>query len=264
MKQILKLMLLFLSGISFAQVGINTTTPDVSSMLDVNSTNKGFLTPRMTFAQRNLISTPATGLLIFQTDNTPGFYYYNGTAWTTFGGSTGWGITGNTGTTPASNFLGTTDAQDLVIKTTGTEAMRVQSGGNVGIGTNAPSTKLHIQGLPPATSLSDGFEDNTIPPFATAGTGGNWTTTAVAGEFNSGTKGAKSGGGVNNGVSDLTYTTTALTYGGTVSFALRTSSESGYDHLIFYIGGVEQARWSGLTAWTTVSYQLPVGVSNLK
>jgi hypothetical protein len=257
-------MMLFLFGITYAQVGINTTTPHVSSMLDVTSTTKGLLTPRMTFAQRNLIGTPATGLLIFQTDNTPGFYYYNGAAWTPFGGSTGWGITGNTGTTPASNFLGTTDAQDLVIKANNTEAIRVQSGGNIGVGTNAPSTKLHIQGSNPATSLSDGFEDNTIPPFATAGTGGNWTTTAVAGEFNSGTKGGKSGGGVNSGVSDLTYTTAALTYGGTVSFALRTSSEATYDALIFYIGGVEQARWSGLTAWTTVSYPLPAGVSNLK
>lgn len=63
-------------------VGINTTTPDPSSELDVTSTNKGFLTPRMTQVERNAINNPATGLLIYQTDNTAGFYVYDGSAWT--------------------------------------------------------------------------------------------------------------------------------------------------------------------------------------
>lgn len=62
--------------------GIGTTTPNSSSLLDIVSTTKGILIPRMTLAQRNAITTPATGLLIFQTTNTPGFYYYSGTAWT--------------------------------------------------------------------------------------------------------------------------------------------------------------------------------------
>jgi trimeric autotransporter adhesin len=64
-------------------VGIGTTTPAASALLDVSSTTKGFLAPRMTQTQRDAIATPvATGLLIYQTDNTPGFYSYNGTAWT--------------------------------------------------------------------------------------------------------------------------------------------------------------------------------------
>lgn len=63
-------------------VGINTTTPHPSSELDVTSTNKGFLAPRMTQAQRNAIASPATGLLIYQTDVNPGFYTFNGTVWT--------------------------------------------------------------------------------------------------------------------------------------------------------------------------------------
>ncbi|MEZ4874826.1 MAG: hypothetical protein R2793_05095 [Flavobacteriaceae bacterium] len=65
-----------------AQVGINTTTPDASASLDIESTNSGILIPRMTEAQKNTIAAPATGLLIYQTDGTdPGFYFYNGTAW---------------------------------------------------------------------------------------------------------------------------------------------------------------------------------------
>lgn len=82
---------LFLS----AQVAVNTNGSSAagSAMLDVSSTNKGLLTPRMTLAQRNAISSPATGLLIYQTDNTPGFYYYNGTSWTAMSGSSGGGST---------------------------------------------------------------------------------------------------------------------------------------------------------------------------
>ncbi|MBN2778838.1 MAG: tail fiber domain-containing protein [Bacteroidales bacterium] len=68
---------------SIAQgVAINTdgSVADNSAMLDIKSTNAGILVPRLTQAQRNSISNPATGLMIFQTDNTPGFYYNAGTA----------------------------------------------------------------------------------------------------------------------------------------------------------------------------------------
>ncbi len=55
--------------------GIGTTFPNASSLLDITSTTKGILIPRMTQAQRNAISSPATGLMIFQTDNTKGFNF---------------------------------------------------------------------------------------------------------------------------------------------------------------------------------------------
>src|SRR2546423_150243 len=61
--------------------GIGTATPDASSLLDVISTSKGILIPRMTKAQRDLIASPVEGLLIYQTNSTPGLYYYEG-AWT--------------------------------------------------------------------------------------------------------------------------------------------------------------------------------------
>ncbi|HNQ67444.1 MAG TPA: hypothetical protein PKN32_03630 [Bacteroidales bacterium] len=60
-------------------VGVNTSTPDASAMLDVVSTNSGVLVPRLTMVQRDAIVSPATSLLIYQTDNTPGFYYNSGT-----------------------------------------------------------------------------------------------------------------------------------------------------------------------------------------
>jgi len=68
-------------------VGIGTTSPNASAALQVSSSSQGVLLPSMTLAQRDAITTPATGLLVFQTDNTPGFYYYNGTAWVAIGGA---------------------------------------------------------------------------------------------------------------------------------------------------------------------------------
>lgn len=70
---------------------------DASAMLDVSSTSKGILVPRMTQAQRDAIASPANGLMIYQTDGTSGFYYYNGSSWTAIGGSGGGSPTGAAG-----------------------------------------------------------------------------------------------------------------------------------------------------------------------
>ncbi len=82
-KTFLLSIILFVATFSFSQnVGINATgaLPDSSAMLDVSSTTKGFLPPRMTLAQRNLISLPATGIIVYQTDDVNGLYVNKGTA----------------------------------------------------------------------------------------------------------------------------------------------------------------------------------------
>jgi len=103
--------------------------PDASSMLDVYSLNKGFLLPRLTLATRP--AAPVTGLLIYQTDADPGFYYYTGTAWTNIfsGTNGGWSITGNAGIVAATNFIGTTDANPFIVRTNNLERFRVLSNG---------------------------------------------------------------------------------------------------------------------------------------
>lgn len=61
---------------SHSQVGIGTATPDASSILDINSTTKGLLTPRVTTTERNAIETPADGLVVYDT-TLKSFYHYN-------------------------------------------------------------------------------------------------------------------------------------------------------------------------------------------
>jgi hypothetical protein len=97
MKTILYLPLLFLAANSlFAQsniqhsLSVNTdgSAPNASAQLDVSATDKGMLVPRMTSAQRTAIASPATGLLVFDT-NSNTFWFYNGTAWSNLSSSSG-------------------------------------------------------------------------------------------------------------------------------------------------------------------------------
>ena len=75
------ILMLVASYFSFAQnVGIGTTTPNASAQLDISSTTKGVLVPRMTSLQRLAIASPVKGLLVFDTDNNS-FWFYNGSAW---------------------------------------------------------------------------------------------------------------------------------------------------------------------------------------
>ena len=82
-----------------AQTGIGTPTPDASAKLDVYSTNKGFLPPRVTLissTDNTTIPSPATGLLIYNTGNNAGlvagYYYWNGTSWATIATASGSGV----------------------------------------------------------------------------------------------------------------------------------------------------------------------------
>jgi hypothetical protein len=78
----------FIQNTGAQSVAINTSgaTANASSILDVQSTTKGMLIPRMSKAQKNAIASPATGLLIYQTaPDSIGFNYYNGTQWVWLG-----------------------------------------------------------------------------------------------------------------------------------------------------------------------------------
>ncbi|NQX96299.1 MAG: tail fiber domain-containing protein [Flavobacteriales bacterium] len=89
------LIIIFLvaSVTSFAQnvsINGNGSIADPSAMLDVKATDKGILIPRMTAVQRLAIVTPATGLMVYQTNNVTGFWYYDGAVWVIMvGGNSG-------------------------------------------------------------------------------------------------------------------------------------------------------------------------------
>ena len=88
------------SNVKGQGVAINEddSDPDASAILDVKSTEKGMLVPRMTSGQRTSIASPATGLLVFQTDGDIGFYFYDGINWVSLSelrGAAGGDLAGN-------------------------------------------------------------------------------------------------------------------------------------------------------------------------
>jgi hypothetical protein len=86
MKKILFfLTLIFTSLFSYSQnVGIGTNVPHGSAALEIQDTSRGILIPRMTMVQRNAIQNPAEGLMVYQTDSTKGFWYWDGLEWRNF------------------------------------------------------------------------------------------------------------------------------------------------------------------------------------
>lgn len=149
------------------------TTGEASSVLDIKSTVKGLLAPRMTLAQRVAVVSPAEGLLVYQTDGIKGFYYYTNSAWTTVASGT--------------NTQWTTSGSDIYYNT-----------GHIGIGTATPATALHIMSTNPLTltGVQAGATTDSVLtitsgtvkklPFATLTSNASWSLTGNS-SLNSGT-----------------------------------------------------------------------------
>ncbi len=139
--------------------------------------------------------------------------------------------------------------------------------GNVGVGTNSPTTLLHVEdtAIPTPILLNDGFEDSTLAPFTTGGDS-NWSITTTAGQFNTGTVAVKSGNIGDSQVSWIETTVNVVSPGGAnVSFFYKTDSEDVFDTMLFYIDGVDQTG-GGLNSSTFVSlsYPLTTGAHTLR
>ncbi|MDN3693239.1 hypothetical protein QWZ06_13565 [Chryseobacterium tructae] len=127
----LLLLILFFENNLQAQIGINTATPNPSSVLDVTGSNKGILIPRIALtgsSDTTTVPSPVQSLMIYNTtavnDVVPGYYYWSASAgrWTKVLDDltpivmTGWSLTGNSGMVNGINFIGTSDNVDVIFK----------------------------------------------------------------------------------------------------------------------------------------------------
>ncbi len=180
--KLLSAMLFFISGIAVAQVGINTTNPDPSSALDIISTSKGLLIPRMATTDRNGITNPATGLLIFNTTlndveynaGTPSLPKWVSATTSSNGLSTTSGTTQLGGDlTKATTISALSATNKLTFTGTGVNMFNVDSNtlsvdgtnNRIGIGTATPSKALDVAGEIKGTRVmaygSGGINTNT-------------------------------------------------------------------------------------------------------
>jgi len=244
MKKVIFLLATFLFVCVNAQVGIGTTNPNTSSILDVTATDKGVLVPRIEIADLNTaapVAAPVESLLVYNTTIATGvgFHYWDGAKWTPLAGSAAadndWTVVGND--------------------------MYNANSGNVGVGTNTPTAKLHIEDIGVDSVLANQDFESSFAPFITSGSA-NWAiqTTDVNGGVN-----ASGSGNIGDSQSTyMDYTVTVPVGGATLSFYYKVSSESCCDKLRFYIDGVQQNSWGGTIPYTQVTYPLVAGTYVLR
>ena len=152
----LLLFFVFTSLFSHAQVGIGTTAPDPSSMLDIRSANAGLLIPRVNLTSTTdnvTIPNPALSLMVYnlatQNDVIPGFYFWQGGTWRALSQPTisasptsGWALNGNNLTT-GNEFLGSTNYQPLNFRVNNQLVGRIHPNGGIALGDGALANDNH-------------------------------------------------------------------------------------------------------------------------
>lgn len=182
---------LLLSHVITAQsLAVNTTgaVANSSSILDVSSSNKGILIPRVALTGTSDVVTivsPATSLLVYNTTTvsnvTPGYYYWNGTVWTKIVTGTAWSLTGNSGTVAGTNFIGTTDNVALGFRVNNQKAGLIDATSNVFLGyqagnINASTANTGI-GFNALNQNTNGSDNTATGQYAlTSNTGGTGNT----------------------------------------------------------------------------------------
>jgi hypothetical protein len=243
----LVLAILLFASAANAQVGIGVPAENIhpSAELEVKSTKKGFLPPRMTMAERDAIVTPAAGLLIYQTDavanNPVGLYFYDGTAWINglgVVGATGevgqQGPKGDQGTPGAQGPKGDTGAQGET-GAVGAQGIQGIQGVKGETGATGPKGDVGPQGPAGPTGAN-----------GTNGTNGSvGSVTAISGISNA--NGAFISGG------DLTLTPADASNGGIVTTDAQTFAGSKTFLSDLYVNGVIVGRGGGSEISNTAS-----------
>ena len=137
-----------------AQVGINTdsSNPDASAMLDIKSTDKGVLVPRLTSTQRTAISNPANGLLVFDI-TTSSFWFYKSMVWEELIGKEALNKIFDADDDTKIQVEETTDEDKIRFDIMGNEAMIIDNNSKVGIGIDVPTSILDVDGTITSTGL---------------------------------------------------------------------------------------------------------------
>lgn len=191
MKKIVTLFIAFISiaAVTYAQsVSVNTdgSAADASSIFDVKSTTKGMLVPRMTTAQRLAIISPATGLLVFDTD-TKTFWFYSGLLWTNISTASGGSFTlpYNGSTSSSTSALGVINTGNgAAIEGSGSAGAGVYGNSFNGAGVNALSTNgFGLIANSTNSSAVYGFSANGLPTIKSVNNG---TGSAIEGQSKSG------------------------------------------------------------------------------
>ena len=222
-------------------VGINSTgaAADPSAALDVASTNKGVLLPRMTAAEKVAIASPANGLLIFQTDGVTGFWYYNATtsAWVQAVGPQGpAGATGSVGSVTA--ISGTSNANGATIDNGGNLTLTPADATNGGIVTNGVQTFAGNK-----TFLSD-LKINNLTIGQGGGNIGNNTVVGGSAMLQNST-------GIQNvamGFDALRLNTTGSQNAALGAYSLKTNTTGTYNTAIGHFADVSSGNLTNATA----------------
>jgi hypothetical protein len=129
------------------KISSSAGNPDPSSLFEVESTTQGILIPRMSNGEKQAIPDPAHALLVFDaTEDNFSFFDQNSSSWIALTPNN-WSLQGNGGTNPASQFIGTTDSTNFVIRSHNQSRIRVAGSGLVGVGTPGdPESELELIG----------------------------------------------------------------------------------------------------------------------
>jgi predicted ribosome-associated RNA-binding protein Tma20 len=144
------------------KVGDNPTNIQKSSILELESSRQGLLLPRLADTVAINALAPPDGMIIYLNTDKSLRLRSNG-VWKKIAdlsdATSNWSLKGNSGTNPATEFIGTVDGQPLVIRTDNAERLRIDAAGNVGIGTNNPTAKLNVDGSVKLQNLAAGTSE---------------------------------------------------------------------------------------------------------
>jgi len=203
---------------TYAQVGIGTTTPAASAALDITSTTQGLLIPRMTTAQRNLISSPVTGLMIHNTDNGAIETYTATTGlWFKVGMGQGASISNTAVGINALNSNVVTDISGIGNNAYGYNALQFNTSGFYNTANGAVALNTNTTGNSNTANGAGALQFNTT---------GNANTANGAGALNSNTVGDAN---TANGDGALFSNTSGFGNTANGQFALRTNNGGSYN-----------------------------------